>query len=528
MSTPRPRFEKDTFISYRHDNNLLLDENEKGWVDNFHERLEIQLTELIGRKALVWRDERLPRNVTLVSYLDDRIKESVVLVSVISPGYVSSTWCMGELRQFCNHAADNGGLYLNGRSRLFAVVKLPVDTHPAEFAGQLTYDFFERPSTSDKPEEFRQDVGRNRDQRYWNTLFTLAWEIKEVLRESERLAAPVSPESNIFIQPDPPLKKTVYLAETTEDLKEERRQIKEELVLHGYNVLPNSPSPYTAGAYREAVKKNLQGASLSIHLLGRSYGLIPDGAGDSSIVQLQVELAAEQARRPGFMRLHWMPVGWEAGDSKLNGLLSRVKLTADPRKGMEFWQTSLEEFKTLMHKRLNVNGHRPAPETAAETAAAGAGHLKVYLVCDPRDLLDAAPLITHLHREKGYEVVLPEFDDEGGDALLTNAHQNNLLECDAVIVYYGHAGSRWLSAKKSDLEKFAGIEKVVESGRARPLRAKAFYVAPPHNALKEVFFTHVAPVIKNFGEFSPACLKDFIDQLEGGSPDNTQGGGDNE
>ena len=33
-------FADDVFISYRHLDNELLDEEGKGWIDNFHERFE--------------------------------------------------------------------------------------------------------------------------------------------------------------------------------------------------------------------------------------------------------------------------------------------------------------------------------------------------------------------------------------------------------------------------------------------------------------------------------------------------------
>lgn len=221
-----------------------------------------------------------------------------------------------------------------------------------------------------------------------------------------------------------------------------------------------------------------------------------------------------------------MPEGWAAGDEGLQTLLQQVKLTADPRIGMEFWQTSLEEFKTLMHTRLSANGHLPFVPAPAE-AAADDGLRKVYLVCDRRDLRDAAPIITYLHEVKGFEVVLPEFDETDDDTLLTDLHQKNLLECDGVLVYYGQGSSRWVSSKKADLEKHAGLEKTVESAKVRPLRAKAFYVTLPQTDLKEVFNTHVAPVIKNFGPFDPAQLDAFIKQLEGSGPDNAPGGNHN-
>lgn len=289
-------------------------------------------------------------------------------------------------------------------------------------------------------------------------------------------------------------------------------------MLHGYKVLPHRPFPYEVATYCKQVREDLAESDVTINLLGRSYGLIPEDAGDRSILSLQLEVANERAReRSDFKRLIWMPEGWDASDSKLGELLKNVKLLADPHKGVEFWQTSLEEFKNLMHKRLaaSPNGHGPKPPPLTRWK-------KVYLVCDRRDVADAKPLISYL-QERKYEVVLPEFEEVEGEIPLSDLHQKDLLECDGVIVYYGNGNSRWVSAKKSDIEKHAGLEKTVDSARIRPLRAKAFYVTLPHNDLKDVFNPPVATVIKNFGAFDPAYLNEFIEQMEAGNNDIEEG-----
>ncbi len=530
MSSP-PELRQDAFISYTHANNRPIYDNSTGWVDNFHRHLEVQLGEAIGRDVTIWRDAQLSGNVHILEALRSKIQETAALITIISPGYVSSEWCMSELREFCALAERTYGLHLKEKSRIFVVVKIPPDgdKYPDVIANQLRYEFFTINGKTKRPEEFRPEPGGNRDHRYWNKLADLAWDLKELLLEMGALPRVVDDTTNFFGSDahagnSQEKKTTIYLAETTEDLAEQRRQIKEELRLHGYKVLPERPLPYVLSAYSAEVKKNLAEAEASINLMGRTYGLIPDGAGDRSILRLQLDLADESAKaRSGFKRLIWMPEGWEASDGKLGDLLGQVKQLADPHKGVEFLQTSLEEFKTLMHKRLtakvSVNGFgsNGQPQHVVRR--------KVYLICDRRDIADAKPLINYLQKERRYEVVLPEFEEVEGETPLAELHQQNLLECDGVIVYYGHGSSRWANAKKSDIEKHAGLEKTEESNRIRPLRAKAFYVTQPVDDLKDVFDTHTAHVIKHFEAFDPTLLDDFIRDLEGGS--DNQGGNDN-
>jgi hypothetical protein len=515
-SPPDPR--QDAFISYTHANNLLLDQDGNGWVDNFHQHLEVHLLQFTGRKVTIWRDPQMAGNSVLRKTLQDKLKDTFALIAILSPGYVASEWCMGELKEFCATAEASGGLHYNGRSRIFAVVKLPPDgNYPHEIEDQLRYEFFEANSKTKRPDEFRADV-RNRDERYWLKLQELAWDMKELLRETGRLPAPAATGRQVFADPSSESpKKTIYLAETTADLAEQRRQIKEELKLHGYKVIPEQPLPYVFDAYSEEVKKGLAEADASINLLGHTYGIIPEGAGDSSILRLQVELANDCAKaRAGFKRLIWMPEGWETSDNKMGQMLQELKLLTDPHQGIEFLQTSLEEFKSLMHKRLtaSVNGH------VSKTTASSTELRKVYVVCDRRDLSQAKPLISYL--QDRYEVVLPEFEEIEGETPLAELHQQNLLECDGVIVYWGNGSSRWVNSKRSDIEKHAGLEKTVESTGVRPLRAKAFYVTAPFDDLKDVFKPPRVRLIKNPGDFDPALLTDFINDLEGG--DTNEGG----
>ena len=62
-------FEDDVFLSYRHLDNQLKDDQGKGWVDNFHRRLEYKLAELLGYEPKVWRDTRMPGNVYIAGHL---------------------------------------------------------------------------------------------------------------------------------------------------------------------------------------------------------------------------------------------------------------------------------------------------------------------------------------------------------------------------------------------------------------------------------------------------------------------------
>ena len=56
---------------------------------------------------------------------------------------------------------------------------------------------------------------------------------------------------------------------------------------------------------------------------------------------------------------------------------------------------------------------------------------------------------------QGLEVMLPAFDGNDSDAAAL--HQDNLLTCNAVLVYYGAAPKAWVDIKLRELLKAAGF-----------------------------------------------------------------------
>ena len=492
-------FADDVFISYRHLDNELLDEEGKGWIDNFHERFESVLAEALGYEPSIWRDSRLPGNVYFPDVLEERIRNTAVVISILSPGYVQSEWCMGELREFCRLAETTGGLCVDDKLRIFKVVKTHIDRahHPPEFQQQLGYEFFELDKATQRPVAFGQGLGRNRDQRYWSKLDDLAWDVKQILLHiNPRLATPGP--GVVFSR----TQGTVYLAQTTRDLTGERDQIKRELQNRGYDILPAGEFPLISPNYEQAVRECVSRAKLSIHLIGGSYGIVPEGASNRSIIRLQNEIAAERNRDEAFSRLLWMPIGLKPQEEVQEQFIEHLRTDATTQQGAELLQTPLEELKNVIQLRLSSNGREPKQEEQGETTP------KIYLIFDKRDVEGVVALNDYLSLNK-YQVLLPLIDDEGvSDTEGFEIHKDNLAQCDAVMIYYGNANQLWFEYKRRDLKKIAGL------ARKTLLSAEAVYVASPKTAHKQLFNSPDTLVIKNFEDFSPAVLGPFVARLQ--------------
>jgi hypothetical protein len=128
------------------------------------------------------------------------------------------------------------------------------------------------------------------------------------------------------------------------------------------------------------------------------------------------------------------------------------------------------------------------------------------LICDPQDE-EAVEVLEDYLFTQGLEVLLPAFD--GDDAVAAALHQENLLTCDAVLVYYGQAPRAWVDIKLRELLKAAGY------GREAPIAVQAVYIAPPDDRRKDRFHSHQAAVIRQPGAFKPGSeLERFVSRIK--------------
>jgi len=113
-------FDWDIFISYAHIDNARFTGVEKGWIDHLHERLGICLAQELGRPPKIWRDPEIG-NRTIPGAILIELENTAILLAVISPRYLQSSSCRSELDQFLRLAAENGGLQLDGKHRVFKI-----------------------------------------------------------------------------------------------------------------------------------------------------------------------------------------------------------------------------------------------------------------------------------------------------------------------------------------------------------------------------------------------------------------------
>lgn len=505
-------FDNDIFVSYAHIDDQPLVEGQKGWITSFHRALEVRLAQLLGREPRIWRDPKLQGNDIYSDRLVQCLPGVSVLCSIVSPRYVRSDWCVRELKEFVKATDSTGGLRKGDKARVFKIVKTPVplNQQTEEFQELLGYDFFVVDPETGRARELSQTGDAESQRLYWLKLDDLAHDIAETLELLEPgQSGPEPAETSTS--------RTVYLAETSFDLREERDVIKRELLGHGHVVLPDRPLPLVGPECEDAIREQISKSDLSIHLIGKNYGLIPEGASDS-IVVMQNELAIERgaAGAPGdFPRLIWLPPDLSSEEDRQVQFIDRLQTDVRIQEGADLLQTSLEDFKSVVLSRTQPEEKKKEEEAAAEPEAPAEGDApagteddgltRVYIIHDQRDEDGPARVEEYLF-EQGFEVIVPVFD--GDEAQVRRDHEENLSMCDGVLLYYGAANELWLRRKLREIQKSAAF------GRSGPIGVKGILVAPPDTPPKKKLRTREAIVIdQQKEEFDAGALEPFVSQL---------------
>lgn len=440
-------FDIDVVIAFADRDNETNSKEELGWVSQFKKFLELMLTQVLGDKPKIMLKGEYD---TIVA---PQMKSVGTLVTILSKDFIQSGHCLDHVEEFYKAIESSA----KNRNRVFKVFKTPltVQQQPPRLRELLGYEMYQLDPDSGEIREYTDYFSTEAERQYWMKMVDLAYDIYDTIIQLRGAAK--SEVKNIY------KRKTIYLAETGHDLSVQRNIIKRELQRHGYIVLPNQTLPGFASDLEKIVRRDVEDASLSIHLIGSAYGEIPDGA-DRSIVDLQNKFAAEKSQKVGkdqFSRLIWISPTLNNASERQKAFIDNIKRDTDAQEGAEILQTPLEDFKNIVREELL--------DTHEKKALDETGEKSVYLVHDRVDHNDVKPLIDAIQKS-GYKVLVPDFEGELLD--LRQKHIDNLRNFDAAIIYKGKVNDQWVRMKVLDLLKAPGF------GRKKPIKGKAVFTAP--------------------------------------------------
>jgi hypothetical protein len=493
------RFEKDLFISYAHIDNEPLTPEQQGWITRFHGSLEALLSMRLGGKARIWRDNKLQGNDVFAREIVDQFPQTALLLSVLTPRYLNSDWCNKEVAEFCKCAEQSGGMVIANKARIFKVLKTPVETQeslPQIVKDVLGYEFFLFEDGA--PLELDSAYGEKFAQDYNRKVAKLAWDVSQLLKTLETDTDNNGPGKN------DPAKATVYLAECSYDRKQAREILEGELKRYGYTVLPDHALPPDEEEYVAAVERLLKRCRLSIHLVGETYGGVPDGPSQKSEVVLQNELAAKESKSDELKRVIWVPEGTHSEQAQQQEFIDALHQDAEAQIGADLITADIEGLKTSIHAIL-TKLEKPEPQLPREQAAAVGQAKLIYLICIEKDRKATVPL-RKFCSGLGFEVAIPAF--EGDASAVREAHQQLLTNCDAVILFYGAGDEAWKRTIANELKKMPGYR----SGK--PLLASYTVLADPKTTDKEDLIDMEDPnLINGLGDFSDTIMTEFVQAM---------------
>jgi TIR domain len=499
---PSPRFqhgfEHDIFVSYTHTDDQP--DGGRRWVTEFMRDLEARLEIVSGHSVGVWRDEtELGAADRFNKTIAAAVRNSALLLVVLSPSYFASDYCLREREVFYEKIRAEGKESVGTKSRVVKVSKFRVDLekYPPDLRELLEYKFFIEGANSGFCREFHLSDDAVVRARYQTRVDDVAQEIAQLLSLLEpRTASSAS-------------KGSVYLADTTSDLEPQRDELRRHLTQLGFDVRPSGELRLLPTRnLRDAVARFLAECRLAIHPIGAYYGAIPE-AEDKSIVQIQLELARATARNGDLPKIIWLPEGTVPADERQREFLNRIR-TEFAGRGFEFLERPYRAMAATVEDRLK------APERAAGGDVPPSSG--IYLVCANKDRSVAKTLRSFLFNQR-WQVEWTPVSLNSEDLASNPEHLKLMRRNNMHLVLHGDTDDGWIQDR---------IRELNERRERGHVRSQAIYLANPRRDDKDDILVRDVELLEAYANVPVAdVLKRYLDDLSaspyGQEPPNAAG-----
>jgi hypothetical protein len=274
-----PLSKHDVFVSYAVVDNGQPLGHSHGWVTAFVNQLAIELARCLGRKDRfdLWLDrERLSCNDVFSSAIEDKLRQSAVMITLYSQGYLVSPWCEREREIFLESIRDR----IDPDKRLFLVEIDRVENDPRPDAlKRIHYFRLWGENTDGEPLRFGSPVPNpswESHQLFYNGMAAVG---RQVAYELGRLAEleQKSPDATQVssVASNLPI---VFLAEATDDVMDIRSEVAAYLGQFQIRTVPTGPLPGDLEAAQAAINQYYDQAVVFAQILGKAPGERPKGS----------------------------------------------------------------------------------------------------------------------------------------------------------------------------------------------------------------------------------------------------------
>ena len=241
VTMPLPGYKYDVFISYAQ----AIDH--EGWVRRFNEKLTNYLGEILdGEPALFWDKRSLRPNDVLSDTVKQAVRESAVLVVIVSTKYLTRHWCQIERDQFTR----SHGVAAARRMLLVRYDETPFTEFQKVLPECLGIEFFDSDGLPLKPDSRKYKLG----------LFRLRKAIKEELDS----LIPKKPTTIMRSDNRP----SVFVAVGNTDILDWRNQLLVSLDQFGVRTISPDTYFFMHDGFTETLAKQFDESVVFVQLLG--------------------------------------------------------------------------------------------------------------------------------------------------------------------------------------------------------------------------------------------------------------------
>lgn len=464
-----PGYNFDIFISYAHLDNEKMPGQEDGWIELFYKSLNLKLAQRIGKMDAVkiwWDSKKLDGSKLFDNSIEEGIRSSAIMISLISPGYLQSEYCRKEMELFYNKSrAEPAGLHVGDHSRMIKVLlnNIPYQEIPELFGKATGFPFFKA--------EDKDDFGDPLETS--NPLFTqqlkdlrdAVVDIFAKFPKSEGSAAPAKSENTE--EGGDTDKFTLFFGEVADTLRSVRKRSIAELETLGYKVLTGVPPPEEAAAHDQKVKELLGKADLAVHLLDQFPGREMD-SDDIWYPQKQAQLSLELAPE----KLLWVPAELdleEVEEAPYKTFLSSLEKGVNKKGNISFIKGNKSEItKQIEDYAEAVKQSRSRAESNEK--------LSVLLDTHFSDQQYAFSLGQALLQNNLQPYINPQEDDPRKNM---NILADRISMVNKLVFLYGNVAREWVLERMS-----AALQLIVTNNY--PIDDFYVYLAPPHKATDDI------------------------------------------
>ncbi len=506
-----PGFQNDLFVSYARKDDMPLSGAETGWVTTMAKDVHMMVNRLVGGDGThLYMDHRLAKHEKVGPELQTQLESTALLMVVMSKAYLRSEWCQWEPGIFAkaaNQTATSG-------SRIFIVEIEPVtqEERPVALRDLVGYRFWQQELEDLAPKILGWPAPDPRiDRDYYKMVAGVAREMYRELEEmgeeaaaAKKVTVPANgsngkskPQNGNKPQGDADTgTMTVYLAETTDDLLDKRRDVRTYLEQYGFHIVPDRLLPVDGEAFQTQVRNHLEESHLVIQLLSTIAGRGDETSG-KTFSRLQFELACE---------LEKPVMKWRAPELTDAELEIRVEsgehlaLMQGPEVHAMPFQSFKGEIKAVIDK-LKLHREREARKVTFPDMAEMPPLVFVNADVGDQALADK---VSAMVQDRGFALVRRLH--EGSPQELRLELEQNLLDCDGMLVIYGKTNGRWVGHQMRQVYRCF-------PQRAKALRALAVGMHPPPPPPKSPIGV-MLPNTRILEGLEEAKLDEFLNDLQ--------------